>query len=182
MAIPHLHIDRQHRLRSLALMTICCLGLAVSLIAGAREHEQMRLADQQQQAIAAGITKIAGALSTQTAAPDRILASAAARLVQQDQDLASLRQQINGLQHAPPNPDVLYKGDVPVAVVNSPVIDQGSRRIVFRVVTAHAELDMTTPFWFRTWSIKCVAKLQTGMINGAFENLKYWDLPCEIGQ
>jgi hypothetical protein len=185
MAIPHIAIDQQHRLRSFVPTAICCLGLVVALLAAVLEHERTRFADQQQQVIADGIANIARALDAKTvkaAAPDQVLATAAAKLVQQSEELAALRQQMDRPAYLAPNPDVLYRGDVPMAVVDSPIIDNNTRRIVFKEAISHSQLDMTTPFLFRSWTIRCVARLHTEKITGTVDNVKYWDLPCQIEQ
>jgi hypothetical protein len=127
-------------------------------------------------------------LNGRQAAPDRVLAAAAVALRQQTEqlqrqtaELAGLREQVGRIERLPPNPDVLYKGDVPMAVVASPLIDAGARRVVFKTVTAHIDLDMTTPFAFRGWLITCAAAAHAGVITGAgVDNVKYWDLPCMI--
>lgn len=190
MAIPHIHIDERHRVRSAVPAAICCLGLVVTLIAGVVEQQRMRSADQQQELIADGVAHIARALKTPTTAPDRVLTAAATALQQQTQELqrqtlelAELRQQIGRLERLPPNPDVLYKGDVPMAVIAVPTIDAAARHILFKTVTAHADLDMTTPFLFRGWQLRCTATAHAGLIAGtAVDHITYWDLPCTIAR
>jgi hypothetical protein len=186
MAIPHLQTGREHRLRSLALLLICCLGLVVALVAGARQQEQALRTDDQQKAIAAGVARIAAALSVTTAAsaknaaPDHVLVTVADRIQQQNLELAALRQQVGRIERLPPNPDVLYKGDVPMAVVDAPIINTGARRIVFKTVMAHADLDTSTPFLFRRWLVECAPSAHTGVITGTIDSVKYWDLRCTI--
>lgn len=184
MAIPHFHIDERRRTRSLAPIAICCLGLLVTLAAGALDHQRLRSADRQQQAIAAGVAVIASRLDTRTptpaAAPDPALTAAEARVRQQDEELARLRRQAQRPAYLPPNPDVLYKGDVPMAVVEQPVIDAAAKRVRFKLVLAHGDLDMTTPFLFRRWSLDCAPARHAGVIAGGLDHVKYWDLPCRI--
>jgi hypothetical protein len=185
MAIPHLQTAREHRLRSLALLLICCLGLVVALVAGARQQEQALRNDDQQKAIAAGIGRIAAALSVtaasaKNATPDHLLATVADKIQQQNLELAALREEVGRLVRLPPNPDVLYKGDAPMAVVDMPMINPGAKRIIFKTVMAHGDLDTTTPFLFRRWLIKCAPSAHTGVITGMVDSVKYWDLACTI--
>lgn len=188
MAIPQLHTGHQHRLRAAALLTICCLGFVVALMAGAREHEQVVRADEQQRSIADDIAGIAATLRGPKPAADHVLAAAAAALQQQAEtlqrqtaELAGLRQQVSRMERLPPNPDVLYKGDIPMAVVAAPSIDAGARRVVFKTVTAHTDLDMAAPFTFRGWLITCTARAHAGLIGAAgIDTVTYWNLPCTI--
>jgi hypothetical protein len=180
MAIPHLQIAEQHRARSFAPLAICCLGLLVTLAAGIVENERSRMSDRRQQVIATDVAKIAQALKTRPAAPDPAFAAARTTLARQTKELAQLRQVLSRRTYLPPNPDVLYKGVVPIAVVDTPIINAAARRILFKVVIAHRELDMTTPFLFRAWSLHCTATAHAGVIGSGANEVKYWNLPCAI--
>jgi hypothetical protein len=65
MAIAGLHLAKPHRGRSTALLIVCALVFIAALIEGAREHKDARIAQEQQNKIADGITALQSKLNEQ---------------------------------------------------------------------------------------------------------------------
>ena len=109
MALLSLHVAEPNRLPSFILIVVTSIFFVGGMIEGARQHKDARLAEERQGQIADGISKIQSALNSHNLTPDEVLAAAAAKIMQQGQELDSAQNRLDSLEHPPRNPKGFYE-------------------------------------------------------------------------
>jgi hypothetical protein len=134
-------VAEPNRLRSFILIVVTSIFFVGGMIEGARQHKDARLAEERQGQIADGISKIQSALNSHNLTPDEVLAAAAAKIMQQGQELDSAQNRLDSLEHPPRNPKGFYEDNALVGIAPTPPRNISRTEIAFDVVTQAQDLD-----------------------------------------
>jgi len=79
------------------------------------------------------------------------------------------------------DPERLYEGDKPIALVNDPKVDLDKKKITFPAVNAEALLGVNETYEFRDWKLACGGTQLYSMISEGLGNeYSYSPLTCKI--
>ena len=130
--------------------------------------------------MAENVAKLAGPASADPGlSPDQILAAAAAKLIQQDKEIARLKKDIDPIAH-PTNG--LYVGDSLVGLAQGESWQNKSEVVFQRVISGGSGLDFSQVFRYGNHELKCanpsVASQTGGM--GVTDQMAYGQVRCEV--
>jgi hypothetical protein len=130
---------------------------------------------------------VASAHSTEIDALQKQLATQSAQtqilqdqLRETEQRLGSTQRQIEALSHPPRDPQTLYQSGLAVGTIAQAQMDAARNNILFGVVTASNELDMSRPFEFRDWTLVCSGQASGSLSFGAMRQINYPNVVCRI--
>lgn len=78
------------------------------------------------------------------------------------------------------NPTMLYQDGYLVGSIRGEQINIAENRIVFDIVTAVSELNMSRPFEFRDWKLSCQGQAGGSLGFGAMRQINYQNFTCRI--
>jgi len=173
MGIRQLYIAESNRLWTIILIGLCAIFAIGSLIEGAREHRDARIAEENQEHVDNKLDDIRKSLSLGNAAPAQVLSAAAAKLQEQE-------KRIKILEHPAHDLEQLYEDNIPVASVGV-VMKFDSHNIEFdAVTTVNGEIDFDKELEFRDWRIRCSAHEDGSQNYGTTVHVYYTNVACSI--
>jgi hypothetical protein len=102
------------------------------------------------------------------------------QLRETEQRLGNTQKQIEALSHPPRDPQTHYQSGLAVGTIAEAQMDAARNVILFGVVTAPNQLDMSRPFEFRDWTLVCSGQAGGSLSFGAMRQINYPNVVCGI--